>query len=351
MAGRIKLKGLRVLNSTNKACTGFVFTLETCMKFFIKDVWTITKKTAVAWFEADPFRQSAVVAYYAIFSIPPLLVIIIAGAGLAFGREAVQGHVSEQISSAIGSNTAEQVEEIIKRASEREASVIATIISVITLIIGATGVFAQMQTSLNQIWEVRVTSKKVWLKTLRDRLFSFGLIVSICFLLLVSLIITTALEAFGEWIRMNLPDFMLYVFKLLNFIVSFVVISVLFALMFKILPDAIISWRDVAIGAMVTCLLFILGKYGLGVYFGKAEPASVYGTAGSIVLIMLWVSYSCMIVFFGAEFTKQYSTHYKHKIIPGRGAELINPEEDKELIKKKNEAVEKLQQTPGQNLG
>ena len=306
----------------------------------------IARKTAAAWFKADPFRQSAVVAYYAIFSIPPLLVIIIAAAGLAFGREAVQGHISKQISSAIGSNTAEQVEEIIRRASERETSVIATIVSVVTLVIGATGVFAQLQTSLNQIWEVKVTAKKMLLKTLRDRLFSFGLIVSICFLLLVSLVITTALEGLGNWIRSNLPDFMLLVFKLLNFIISFMVISVLFGLMFKILPDAKVRWRHVTIGSMVTAFLFILGKYGLGVYFGKAEPASIYGTAGSIVLLMLWVSYSCMIVFFGAEFTRQFAAHYGYKVIPGRGASLINPEEDKELVKEKHEAVKEVETKP-----
>jgi membrane protein len=316
------------------------------MKVFFKDVWAIARKTAAAWFKADPFRQSAVVAYYAIFSIPPLLVIVIAAAGLAFGREAVQGHISSQISSAIGTNTAEQVEEIIRRASERETSVIATIVSMVTLVIGATAVFAQLQTSLNQIWEVKVTAKKMLLKTLRDRLFSFGLIVSICFLLLVSLVITTALEGLGTWIRANLPDFMLIVFKVLNFVISFMVISVLFGLMFKILPDAKVRWRHVTIGSMVTAFLFILGKYGLGVYFGKAEPASIYGTAGSIVLLMLWVSYSCMIVFFGAEFTRQFAAHYGYKVIPGRGASLINPEEDKELVKEKHEAVKEADTKP-----
>jgi membrane protein len=323
-----------------------ICTYKAFMKVLLKDALAITKKTAAAWYKADPFRQSAVVAYYAIFSIPPLLVIIIAAAGLAFGREAVQGHISGQISSAIGSNTAEQVEEIIKRASERETSLIATIVSVITLIIGATGVFAQLQTSLNQIWEVKITARQVLIKTLRDRLFSFGLIISICFLLLVSLIVTTALAAFGDWIKANLPDFMLFIFKLINFLVSFAVISVLFGLMFKILPDARIRWRHVTIGSMVTALLFILGKFGLGVYFGKAEPASIYGTAGSIVLIMLWVSYSCMIVFFGAEFTRQFASHYGYKVIPGRGASLINADEGEQLVKEKHEATDKVKKDP-----
>src|SRR3954470_23294842 len=146
------------------------------------DLWQITKKTAIAWMKADPFRQSAVIAYYAIFSIPALLVIIITSAGFIFGKEAVQGEISQQIGSAIGSDTAKEVEDMIAKAGEQKSSILATIISVITLIVGATGVFQQMQISLNQIWEVKVTAKKMWLKSLRDRLFSFGLILSIGFL-------------------------------------------------------------------------------------------------------------------------------------------------------------------------
>lgn len=303
------------------------------------DLWDITKKTFKAWNAADPFRQSAVIAYYAIFSIPALLVIIIACAGLAFGEEAVQGEISKQIGSAIGEDGAQQVEEIVANASERESSILATIVSIVTLIVGATGVFAQLQVSLNQIWEVKITAKKMWLKNLKSRLFSFGLIVSIGFLLLISLLLTAALSAFGDWIQAHLPDAVLYLFFLINFLVSFSVITVLFALMFKILPDASIRWRDVWIGAMVTTLLFILGKFGLGIYFGKAEPGSTYGAAGSVILIMLWVSYSCMIVFFGAEFTKQFTLHYGRKIVPKRDAELIDPDENNQTIKEKREAV------------
>jgi membrane protein len=313
------------------------------VKNFFKRLVDITKKTFTAWNKADPFRQSAVIAYYAIFSIPALLVIIIACAGLAFGREAVTGQISSQINAAMGQETADQVEEIIAKASDKKDSILATIISIITLILGATAVFAQLQISLNQIWEVKVTAKKMWLKNLKDRLFSFGLILSIGFLLLISLLLTAALSAFGEWIKAHLPDVMLYVFYLVNFLFSFGVITVLFALMFKILPDAAIRWKDVWIGAMVTSLLFILGKFALGIYFGKAEPGSAYGAAGSIILLMLWVSYSCMIVFFGAEFTKQYAVQYGAKIQPKRGAELILPDEKEQEVKEKREAVEKTE--------
>ncbi len=296
-------------------------------KLASQNLFKVTKSTARAWVEADPFRQSAVVAYYAIFSIPALLVIIISSAGLVFGKEAVQGRIAGQIASAIGSDAAKQVEEMIRNASDRENSIIATIISIVTLILGATGVFAQLQTSLNLIWGVKVSTKKKWLKSLKDRLFSFGLVLSIGFLMLVSLLLTTGLAAFSDWVKNHLPDFMLFVFLLLNFIISFSVISILFALMFKILPDVKVRWRDVWIGAIFTTLLFILGKFALGIYFSKANPGSTYGAAGSVVLIMLWVSYSSMIVFFGAEFTKQFSVFKGRKIEPTADAVLISEEE------------------------
>lgn len=290
---------------------------------FFENLYSITKTTVKKWIKADPFRQSAVMAYYAVFSIPALLVIVVAIAGLVFGEDAVRGEISLQVKQVLGNNTAESLEKIILKASEEKSSVIATIIGFVTLIIGSTGVFSELQTSLNQIWEVKIIAKKKWLKSIKTRLFSFGLVLSLGFLMLTSLLLTAGLEALGGLIKNHLPDFMLFVFKLLNFILSFGVITVLFALIFKILPDARIRLRDVWIGAMVTTLLFILGKFALGIYFAKANPGSAYGAAGSIVLIMLWVSYSCMILFFGAEFTKQYALFYGHEIQPARESRII----------------------------
>lgn len=298
---------------------------------FFANLWTITKATAKEWVKADPFRQSAVVAYYAVFSIPALLVIVIAIAGLVFGEEAVRGEISNQIKQALGNDTAESVENIIAKVSEQKTSVLATIIGIVTLIVGSTGVFAELQTSLNQIWEVKVVAKKKWLKTIKNKLFSFGLVLSLGFLMLASLLLTAALEALGGMIKHQLPDFMPFLLKSLNFILSFGVITVLFALIFKVLPDARIRLRDVWIGAMTTTLLFILGKFGLGVYFAKANPGSAYGAAGSIVLIMLWVSYSCMILFFGAEFTKQYATFHGHKIQPTAESRIIEQTDPKAI--------------------
>jgi membrane protein len=313
--------------------------MKKTLKMRFSNLWAITKKTVSAWIADDPFGQSAKIAYYAIFSIVPLLVIVIALAGMAFGQERVQEELSTQIGDAMGDETAKQIEEMIAKASERKKTVWATILGIVTLLVGCTGVFAQLQVSLNNIWEVRVEARKKWLRTLRDRLFSFGMVMAIGFLLMVSLLITAALAALSGWIKAYLPDFMLGIFFLLNFLVSFGVITVLFALMYKVLPDAEIRWRNVWVGAMVTALLFILGKFLIGVYFGKADPGSAYGAAGSIVLIMLWVSYSCMIVFLGAEFTKQYTLHRGDKIIPRKDAVLIDRDTEKQRVKDKHEAV------------
>lgn len=309
----------------------------------IKDILTISKRSITAWVAADPFRQSAVVAYYAIFSIPALLVIIIACAGFFFGEEAVHGEISKQISSTVSAEAAKQIEDLVAQASEKQSSLIATIISLITLIIGSTAVFAQIQVSLNEIWEVRPSQKKWWLQTLKDRLFSFSLIISICFLLLVSLLLSTVLSLFSGWITDHLPDFMLVIFSLLDVVISFLMVTVLFALMFKILPDAKIRWKNIWIGSMVTALLFIIGKFALGIYFGKVDPGSTYGAAGSIILLMLWVSYSCMIVFLGAEFTKQYTVYYEGHIVPERNAEHIEIKPEQKIIAKKQEALDKIE--------
>ncbi len=300
-------------------------------KRFFANSWTITKATFKEWLKADPFRQSAVVAYYAVFSIPALLVIVIAIAGLVFGEEAVQGEISEQIKGALGDQTAESIENIIAKVSEAKSSVIATIIGIGTLILGSTGVFTELQTSLNQVWEVQVVAKKKWLRTIRNRLFSFGLVLSLGFLMLVSLLLTTGLEALAGMIRNKLPDFLPFLLKAVNFVLSFGVITVLFALIFKILPAARIRLRDVWIGAIVTSLLFILGKFGLGIYFAKANPGSAYGAAGSIILVMLWVSYSCMILFFGAEFTKQYALFHGHEIQPKAEARIVEQPDPKAI--------------------
>jgi len=306
------------------------------MKERFRSLGKIFKETYKGWNADDPFRQSAVIAYYAIFSLPALLVLIINVAGVFFGHEVVSGEISRQIEGVMGAETAEQVREIVTKAGETKAGLVSSIIAIVTIIFGATGVFFQLQKTLNQIWDVQQKPSVGFLKTLKVRLFSFGLVLSIGFLLLVSLVVSSLLAAFSHWLEAIFPDVIVYLFYVLEFALSLSVISVLFALMFKFLPDIKMSWRNVWIGAFLTSFLFIVGKYGLSFYFGKADPASAYGAAGSVILIMLWASYSSMIVFFGAEFTKQYAVYYGFKFNPGKDAEAVKREKipfDKSEIK------------------
>lgn len=281
------------------------------MKISLKNTFTLFKTAFKKWNEKDPFRESAIIAYYAIFSLPGLLVVIISLAGYFFGRDAINNHLSQQISGVMGADTAQQIEDMVAKASELKHSVLAAIIGVITIIMGATGVFIQFQKSLNIIWEVKADASKsgLW-NMIKVRLFSFGLIISIAFILMVSLVVSALISALGNWISGHISESFTIILQIINFIISLAILALLFALMFKVLPDAKIKWRHVWIGAIVTALLFDLGKFALGLYFGKADPGSGYGAAGSVILILLWVSYSSMIVFYGAEFTCAYARFY-----------------------------------------
>jgi membrane protein len=281
----------------------------------------LLKITFSRWFDRDPFREGAVIAYYSIFAIPGLLVVVISIAGYFFGSDVVSGHLHHQIAMAMGVNTANQVQGMLVMSLESKDSMFATIFGLTTIIIGATAVFAQLQKSLNNIWRVEsaVPQTGIWV-FFKIRLFSFGLIVSIAFLLLISLILSSLLSALGSWFQQYWSESLLYLFEIINVIISLGIITVLFALMFKILPDAKIKWRSVWIGAFITSVLFVIGKTALGMYFGTANPASGYGLAESIVLILLWTSYSSMILYLGAEFTKVYSDHHYGEVLPTENA-------------------------------
>ena len=291
------------------------------MRVKIKETALLFKEAFKEWNNKDPFRESAVIAYYAIFSLPGLLFIFITSAGYFFGRDSVSGHLHGQISEAMGHDTADLVQEMMNRAKSSTDSIWATIIGIMIILFGATGVFVQLQKSFNIIWEVNAKPSKsgIWI-FLKGRLFSFGLILSIAFLLLVSLAITAILAAMSKWIEAHWPAYIMFLFQTANFLISFSVISALFAMMFKILPDAKIRWSYVWMGAFLTGSLFEIGKYGLGLYFGKAAPGSGYGAAGSLILVLLWVSYSTMIVFYGAELTKAYADKYHGYVAAGKSA-------------------------------
>lgn len=283
----------------------------------LKNNLSLLKIAFKGWWSKDPFRESAVIAYYSIFALPGLLVVIVTFAGYFFGRDVVNKHITDQITSMLGAETAVQIQNMIVQASRIRHSVWLTVIGLVIIIIGATGVFAQFQQSLNVIWEVKVDKTKsgIW-NVIKVRLFSFGLIVAIAFLLIVSLVVSAMLSAFGIWISNHFSDSFLIVLQVFNFIFSFIIFAVLFALMFKIFPDAKIKWKDVWIGSIVTTFLFEIGKVGLGLYFSKADPGVGYGAAGSVILILLWVSYSSMLVFYGAEFTHVYAVRNSGKVTP-----------------------------------
>jgi len=286
------------------------------MQLKIKTLGKLFKTTFKEWNNKDPFRQSAVIAYYAIFSIPGLLVLIITITGYFFGADAVNKNILTQVSSTMGADTAAQIKGMLENVSQSKSTIWGSVIGIATILAGSTGVFVELQKTLNMIWKVKVVPQKGIWPILKARLFSFGLILAIAFLLLVSLVISTAIAAISELIKGDISDFMVILFTVLNFIFSLTIISILFALMFKILPDAKIKWKHVWMGSLVTGLLFTIGKTALAFYFGKAQPASVYGAAGSLILILLWVSYSSMILFFGAEFTASYAKMYSGKTPP-----------------------------------
>ena len=296
------------------------------MRTHIQKVFTVLKNAFKSWFDKDPFRESSVIAYYAIFSLPGLLVVVMTLAGYFFGREAVNNQVAAQFTSTMGSETAKQIQDMIIQASRLRNSLLATIIGIITILVGATGVFAEFQFALNAIWEVKLDKTKsgIW-NIIRVRLFSFGLIISIAFLLIISLVVSALISAFGTWLTGHFSDSFLLVINLLNTGISISILAVLFAIMFKILPDARIKWRHVWIGSFVTAALFEIGKYALGLYFGTANPGTGYGAAGSVILIILWVTYSSMIVLYGAEFTHAYATMFSGKVIPSEMAKKEIP--------------------------
>lgn len=295
------------------------------MKLNFKKVRDLFKTAFNEWLAKDPFRQSAIIAYYAIFGIPGLLVLFIAIAGYFFGNETVNQNLTAQISETIGSETALQIQDVLTKSTAEKSTTWGTIVGITILLVGATGVFVELQKTLNLIWNVKVKPQNgIWL-IIKARLFSFGLILAIAFLLIISLVISTALVAISNYIQFESSPFMMTIYGILNFIISLMVISALFGMIFKILPDAKIKWKHVWLGSLVTGLLFTIGKMAMAYYFGKAQPASVYGAAGSVILILIWVSYSSMILFFGAEFTAAYAKMYSGTIAPTTIAKVEIP--------------------------
>jgi len=289
---------------------------------WFKNFGELIKETFHHWTEIDPFNNSSIIAYYTIFSLPGLLVIIINITGFFFDKQDITVQITDQIGAIMGTDTATDIASIIGKASEAKATFLSTVFGVSTLLFGATGVFYELQQILNKIWKVKPkpsTSHKI-LVLIRDRLFSFGLILVVGFLLLVSLVLSTGLSVLSNWVATHWHASLNFLFRFLDITISVGFITLLFAAMFKFLPDVKIKWRDVWAGAFLTAVLFVIAKFALGFYFGKSNPASSYGAAGSIILIMLWISYTGLILLFGAVFTHIYILKYGIKPEPSEAA-------------------------------
>ena len=275
-----------------------------------KQLFDLCRKAVMAWVDDYAPSMGAAISYYTIFSLAPLLVIVIAIAGALFGREAAQGRIVAQISGLVGREGATAVEAMLRSVSEPDKGLIAGLVSAVVLLIGATTVFAELQSALDRIWHVPEREKPsgVW-AVLRARLLSFGLILGLAFLLMVSLLVSAALAAFGSWFGALVPGWELML-QSLNVLISLGIVTVLFAMIFKLMPTARIAWRDVWIGAGVTAVLFELGKLAIGLYLGKSGVNESFAAAGSLVVLVAWVYYAAQIFLLGAEFTKVYASEH-----------------------------------------
>ncbi|MFO7719526.1 MAG: YihY/virulence factor BrkB family protein [Gillisia sp.] len=301
----------------------------------LKTFFKLLKKTYSSWMSNDPWAESAIIAYYTIFSLPALLIIVVSIAGYFFGQDAVQGRINSQISGFIGDEAALAIEKMISSAAVTQDSTWAIVFGISLLLFGATGVFFRLKIAMNNIWNV-AARKENFMRMLIDRLISFGMILVLGFLLLLSLLLTAVVKIMGEYIEESAPVVTALGLEIINYGISFIFITFLFGAIFKLLPDIVIKWRITLYGAALTTVLFLIGEFLIGFYFGKSNPGSIYGGASSIVLILLWVNYTCLILFFGAEFTVQYALHKNETIRPNR---FSQPAIYKEIEKLNNKRV------------
>jgi membrane protein len=296
-------------------------------------IWQFLKGIVTQWLEDEPFQLASSLSYYTLFSLAPLLIIAISVAGLAFGREAAQNQIVETIQGLVGQESAKAVQSMIQNTSSKPtAGAISTIIGIVVLLFGAGGVVGQLQTSLNTIWGVTAKpGQGIW-GFVRQRFVSIAMVLAIGFLLLVSLALTALLSGLTQYMG-TLVGVAAFAAHVLDLLVSFVFVTILFALIYKFLPDVRIQWKDVWIGAALTSLLFTIGKFLIGLYLGSSGVTSAFGAAGSIITVLLWVYYSSLIFFLGAEFTQVYATQYGSGVAPAENAESVakaKPEANRE---------------------
>jgi membrane protein len=297
----------------------------------LKPALGMLKESFKEWKEDDALQLGAALAYYTIFSIAPLLLIVIAVAGLVWGREAAEGQIYRQFDNLVGAQGAAALQTMVGNAARQgdKTGILATVVAAVTALFGATGVFAQLQSALNRIWNVEPKPDRGILSFVMTRVISFGMILGIGFLLLVSLVVSAGLAAVNSYMSGLIPGAE-SVFQVIHFVIAFGVVTLLFAMIYRFLPDVKIAWRDVWIGAAITALLFTIGKFAIGLYLGHSSAASVFGAAGSLVVVLLWIYYSTQILFFGAELTQVYARRYGSNIVPDEHA--VRVREVKEVV-------------------
>jgi membrane protein len=313
----------------------------------MRKFWLIVRQAFTEFLNDHGLKFSASLSYYTIFALGPVLIIIISLAGIFFGRDAVEGKIYWQIKGLVGSGAALQIQEIIGNIEESQFSHSGAVVGVIFLLIGATGVFTEMQDSINYIWSIKTKPKKSIVKFFFDRLLSFSLIISFGFILMVSLGVHALIDLLHDQLKMWFNDATVFVFQGLNYAILFVVITTLFAIIFKVLPDAKIRWKDAYTGAVFTAVLFLVGKFLIGFYVGNSNIGLTFGAAASVVIILLWVYYTSIILYFGAEFTKIYTMNFGGGIVPEKTAVFIIKQEVTELTPSRDDiaVMEEKQQS------
>lgn len=324
------------------------------MHIYVKNTWSVIRQSFADFIDNKVFKLSAALAFYTIFSLPAMLIIVISVSDIFYGRAAIEGTLYHQISGFVGTDAALQIQQTIRGAAMSQSSNFAAIVGFITLLIGATSVFSEIQDSINHIWKLKTKPRKGkgFLKMIFNRLLSFSIVVSLGFLLLVSLLINGAMDALINHLTQLFPELTVVLVYAFNVILTFSITALLFAMIFKVLPDARIKWKHVRIGAFTTAALFMLGKFLIGYYLGHSNLSTTYGTAGSVIVMLLWVYYSAMILYFGAVFTHVYAVHTGSRIYPNNYAVWVQQieVESERSIQQQPEEKKVITETPQKDI-